>query len=182
MPQAKVVAESRSTISETCQSCATSKVRCIRDPETPQTCQRRIEALESKVRELTAAQTASGDVPSQVFACAANKLSTSTATGLDVIDQGLLGLQTAADYLQAFKSDLVTNFPFVVVPPQTSAPQLRIEKPFLFLAILASASYKNLSLQRSLGAELRKVVALRMIMGGESSFDLLQGLLVYLAW
>lgn len=43
-------------------------------------------------------------------------------------------------------------------------------------------SYENMPLQRALGAEVKKVVASRMVIGGEISFELLQGLLVFLAW
>ena len=74
------------------------------------------------------------------------------------------------------------HFPFVVVPPHMAAHQLRQEKPFLFLAILASSSCENLPLQRRLGKEIKEQIATRMVINGEVSFDLLQGLLVYLAW
>lgn len=100
----------------------------------------------------------------------------------DVIDRGFLSLETAESYLRAFKTELTPNFPFVIVPRQTSANKLRQEKPFLFLAILASASYESMPLQRSLGAEVKNAISTRMILNGEISLDLLQGLLVYLAW
>jgi hypothetical protein len=70
----------------------------------------------------------------------------------------------------------------VIIPPDVSVHHLRQNKPFLFLAILAAASYENMPLQRSLGAEVKKAVSARMILNGEVSFDMLQGLLVYLAW
>ena len=100
----------------------------------------------------------------------------------DVIDQGFLDLNMAEDYLITFKNVLAPNFPFVVVSPQTSASKLRLEKPFLFFAILASSSFNNLTLQRSLGAQVKNVVGSRVVIKGEVTFDLLQGLLVYLAW
>ncbi|KFY45811.1 hypothetical protein V495_02808 [Pseudogymnoascus sp. VKM F-4514 (FW-929)] len=53
---------------------------------------------------------------------------------------------------------------------------------FLFLTVLAAASYENMPLQRQLGKEVKKVVSHRMIVGGEVSLEILQGILVYLAW
>jgi hypothetical protein len=100
----------------------------------------------------------------------------------DIIDRGILSLETAENYLELFKSILTPHFPFVVISPQVSAVHLRHEKPFLFLAIMASTSYDNMPLQRSLGAEVKIAVASRVILNGEVSFDLLQGLLVFLAW
>ncbi|KAJ6098267.1 hypothetical protein N7499_002641 [Penicillium canescens] len=77
---------------------------------------------------------------------------------------------------------MTPHFPFVVVAPSTSITQLHQEKPFLSLAILASAAYDNMPLQRALGKEIKKCVASRMLINGEVSFELLQGLLVFLAW
>lgn len=77
---------------------------------------------------------------------------------------------------------MTPQFPFVIVSPQISALQLRQDRPFLFLAILASASYEDMPLQRLLGVELKKVVASRIVLNGDVSFDLLQGLLIFSAW
>lgn len=102
--------------------------------------------------------------------------------GKDVIDQGYLSLETAQTYLDAFRTVMTPHFPFVVISSDTSVYHLRQERPFLFLAILSVASYEDMPLQRSLGAEVKKAVSSRMILNGEVSFDLLQGLLVFLAW
>jgi hypothetical protein len=39
-----------------------------------------------------------------------------------------------------------------------------------------------MALQRVLGVEVRNAVASRMVINGEVSFELIQGLLVFLAW
>jgi hypothetical protein len=100
----------------------------------------------------------------------------------DVVDRGYLSIETAQTYLNVFQTVMTPHFPFVIIPPNVSMHHLRQDKPFLFLAILASASYENMPLQRSLGGEVKKAVSARMILNGEVSFDLLQGLLVFLAW
>ncbi|OOQ90361.1 hypothetical protein PEBR_04496 [Penicillium brasilianum] len=197
------------SVSKTCQRCADSKVRCIRTSENPHVCKRclrlgreclyrqtgrrfhgfqkdrKIEALESKVRELMTDQNAvqpSQKTPETAPRTRSASVIESDEGDKDIIDRGLLNIEAAENYLESFKSILTPHFPFVVIPHQVSAVQLREEKPFLFLAIMASASYENILLQRSLGAEVRRAVASRIILNGEVSFDLLQGLLVFLAW
>ncbi|KAJ5578381.1 uncharacterized protein N7459_007345 [Penicillium hispanicum] len=206
-----------STVSKTCQSCASSKVRCIRNAENPHVCNRclrlgreclyrqtgrrfhgfqkdrKIEALESKVKELmsdraVSTREASGG-PSETTTSTRSEESATEGDGVghdgsdeDVIARGFLDMEMAESYVQTFKTVMTPHFPFVVIGPHILASQLRQEKPFLFLAVLASASYENMPLQRSLGAEVKKAVASRMILNGEVSFDMLQGLLVYLAW
>ncbi|EED15032.1 conserved hypothetical protein [Talaromyces stipitatus ATCC 10500] len=100
----------------------------------------------------------------------------------DPITHGILSIDTAECLLGTFKKEMIPHFPFVVIPPETSAEYLRREKGFLFLAILASSSFADMPLQRRLGREFKKAVASRMIVNGEVSFELLQGLMVYLAW
>jgi hypothetical protein len=111
-----------------------------------------------------------------------NSLSEGNTAPEDVISRNLLDEETAERYLDIFRTKLTPHFPFVVVPPGISVKQLRQKKQLLCLAILASASYENMPLQRALGAEFKKAVASRMIIGGEISFELLQGLMVFLAW
>ncbi|KAJ5096850.1 hypothetical protein N7456_007571 [Penicillium angulare] len=205
-----------STLSKTCQNCASSKVKCVRNTEDQHECNRclrlgkecayrrsgrrfygfqkdrQIEALESRVKELMSDRAIASVEPSPP----ASRLTSSTRSvsfnesdnnennvGIDdVITRGILNLETARHYLELFTTILSPNFPFVVIPPSISINQLRQEKPFLLLAVLASASYDDFPLQRLLGKEVKKAVASRMILGGEISFDMLQGLLVFLAW
>lgn len=146
----------------------------------------KIEALESKVRELMTDQNTSGQssqaTSETVFGTRSASVTETDDGDKDIIDRCLLDLEIAENYLELFKTILTPHFPFVVIPHQISAIQLREEKPFLFLAIMSSASYENMPLQRLLGTEVKKAVASRIILNGEVSFDLLQGLLVFLAW
>ncbi|KAJ5529942.1 hypothetical protein N7527_003335 [Penicillium freii] len=190
-------------VSKTCQGCADSKVRCVRDNEIAcnrclrlgKEClyrqtgrrfkgfhkDRKIAALESKINELKADRGGLEGHETNT-STRSTSLVDGDAAPEDIISRDLLDMKTAERYLTAFKTKMTPHFPFVVVPPEVSVKQLRQEKPFLCLAILASASYENMPLQRALGAEVKKVVASRMVIGGEVSFELLQGLLVFLAW
>ncbi|KAF2144124.1 uncharacterized protein K452DRAFT_267286 [Aplosporella prunicola CBS 121167] len=84
--------------------------------------------------------------------------------------------------LHQFQTYMAPYFPFVVIPQGTTIAQLRATKPFLLNAIVTVASYQNLDHQRKLGDGLMASVAHGLLMRGEKSLDMLQGLLVWLAW
>jgi hypothetical protein len=72
-------------------------------------------------------------------------------------------------------------FPFVTLPQGLSCRELLQQRPMLMFAVLTVASYDSVLLQLTLSREFRKVVTVK-IMNGEKSLDLLQGLLVFIAW
>jgi hypothetical protein len=76
---------------------------------------------------------------------------------------------------------MIPMFPFVPMPSYTSAEELRRERPFLYLNISMIAS-PNPARQQELSNTIKKYLADRIIMRGERSLDLLQGLLVHLTW
>jgi len=143
---------------------------------------RKIEALEAEIKEFRASSGDTFQVPLERDANSRSASVTDDEDGKDVIDRKCLSVDRAQTYLQAFRTVMTPHFPFVIIPPDVSVHHLRQERPFLFLAILATASYDNMPMQRFLGAEVKKAVSSRMILNGEISFDLLQGLLVFLAW
>ncbi|KAJ5752226.1 RTA1-domain-containing protein [Penicillium odoratum] len=100
----------------------------------------------------------------------------------DVIDQGLLTIDAANVLLKVYQTTLTHYCPFVIIPPQVNAQQLRREKPLLFLAIINAALYENLFLQRKLEMESKKAISECIIGSGKISFEVLQGLLVHIAW
>jgi hypothetical protein len=72
-------------------------------------------------------------------------------------------------------------FPFVILPKDCFCRDLIHQRPLLMFAVLTAASYDSTLLQLTLSREFRKVVMVK-IMNGEKSLDLLQGLLVFIAW
>lgn len=74
------------------------------------------------------------------------------------------------------------HFPFVVVAESVTIQGLVQDKPTLCVAILAAASHEDLKLQQALGKLFNEIVLVRMIKGPFASLDMLQGLLVHLAW
>lgn len=84
--------------------------------------------------------------------------------------------------IQEFRATLMPYCPFVVISPQATAEALRRDKPFLFLTILTAALHDNMPLQRTLEKQVKKAISDCMIFDGPVSFEILQGLLVHLAW
>lgn len=88
----------------------------------------------------------------------------------------------AESILNLYRMQLAAHCPFVIVPPEITAQELRHEKPFLFMSVITAGSYQNLPLQRALGEEIIKYLSVHLLLRGEKSLELLQGLLVYLFW
>lgn len=87
----------------------------------------------------------------------------------------------AEEYLATFHTYKSKYFPFVYIPPTTTAPQLRQERPFLWLCIMTIAS-RSTSQQQVLGNKVRDTLAQEMLLKSEQSIDLLLGLLAYIGW
>lgn len=99
----------------------------------------------------------------------------------DAISKGFITASQAEDSLRIFRSKAST-FPFVVIPPKVSLDSLRRQRPFVFLAILCCATEYNSKLQLQLELELRENLSRRVLVSGEKSLDILQGVLVYITW
>lgn len=82
--------------------------------------------------------------------------------------------------LESFRN-MADYFPFVTLPKECFCRDLIRQRPMLMFAVLTAASYDSALLQLTLSREFRKVVMVK-IMNGEKSLDLLQGLLVFIAW
>ena len=84
-------------------------------------------------------------------------------------------------FLETFRN-MNYHFPFVVLPRGVFTPSLVKDHPVLLLGVIASTSSRYPNLQRAVAREFKETLTSRVIMGGEVDLDLLQGLLVYLAW
>ncbi|PLN85652.1 hypothetical protein BDW42DRAFT_160300 [Aspergillus taichungensis] len=90
--------------------------------------------------------------------------------------------QLANKLLFKYRAQKMSQFPFVIVPPELDLESLRQQSPFLLLCILTASSEHDPSLQHALEAVVRQEVASRLIVKVERNMDLLQGLLVHAAW
>ncbi|XHF99593.1 hypothetical protein AWENTII_003091 [Aspergillus wentii] len=190
---------------KTCENCAHAKIRCTRSEgrsscdrchrlrkectfrpartnlgRVPQ--ERRIDALEAKVEQLLANSSApaAGSISSNDSPDI--QASSQTSENGDVIDKGFLTIEAANTLVDSFKKIMMPHFPFVIIPDGMTGEKLRYEKPFVFLTVLTAAMFDNMPVQRKLEHEAKQYISDRMIFGGKISVELLQGLLVHLAW
>ncbi|KAL4811755.1 hypothetical protein BDW67DRAFT_171328 [Aspergillus spinulosporus] len=97
-----------------------------------------------------------------------------------VADLGL-NLVVLEHLLDGFRS-LAHYFPFVVIPADWTVTYMAEDRPFLLLSAVACASSRSSNLQHALAEELKETFSHRVVIAGEKDLDLLQGLLVHLAW
>ena len=84
--------------------------------------------------------------------------------------------------MNIYINQLSAKFPFVIIPPGTTAPQLLATRPFLMKVIRMVSSVRHL---RSMWGQSRAVIKHigdAMLMHSERSMDLLQGILVFLGF
>ncbi|KAJ5382640.1 hypothetical protein N7517_000551, partial [Penicillium concentricum] len=77
---------------------------------------------------------------------------------------------------------MTSYFPFVRLSDNWTAALMAEDRPFLLLAVAAAASSKYCHLQDALIRRFKESFSQRVIIAGEKDLDLLQGLLVHLAW
>ncbi|VUC30940.1 unnamed protein product [Clonostachys rosea] len=77
---------------------------------------------------------------------------------------------------------MVTHYPFVIFPKGQSIKEITQERPALSLAAFAAAAHDNVQLQRSLNTLFNNLISARLLKGSFASLDILQGLLVHVAW
>ncbi|KAG9231866.1 hypothetical protein BJ875DRAFT_381988 [Amylocarpus encephaloides] len=113
-----------------------------------------------------------------------NALSSSISNaGMDVIDRGIISLQTAKALYQIYVTDLFQHYPAVYLPPEITAESLRLSKPSLFLAIIAAASAKtDPHLYSTLHTEAVADYAHRTVVNSEKTLELVQAQIVTSIW
>lgn len=90
---------------------------------------------------------------------------------------------TEEELLHRFRTEKLPFLPFIHIPPPNikSAQQLKQESPFLWRCITAIQT-KDRVRQTELVIELRRVAGQMLLVDCQKNLDILQGLLVYLAW
>lgn len=96
--------------------------------------------------------------------------------------RGILSLEKGQELLDLYRNKMFHYFPFVVVPSTDTSHHVACEKPSLCVAILSAASHQDPKLQRTLCELFNEILAARIIEGRFATLELLQGLLVHLAW
>jgi hypothetical protein len=99
-----------------------------------------------------------------------------SCTVLDLNDE------VAAALLDNYRASMSKYFPFVVIPTSINVQLLRTSKPFLYLSVMAVSSYQKTGQHATLSTEIMKRLSEQMLLRGEKTLDLLQGVLVCAEW
>ncbi|KAJ5853350.1 hypothetical protein N7534_005893 [Penicillium rubens] len=92
-----------------------------------------------------------------------------------------LSLDAADGFLSRFRT-MTSYFPFFAVPSHATLLTMCKKRPFALVAALAAATSSDKKLQKSLGDKFRTCALHAVMVHNERSLDLLNGILVYLAW
>ncbi|KAI1213591.1 uncharacterized protein F4807DRAFT_408342 [Annulohypoxylon truncatum] len=87
----------------------------------------------------------------------------------------------AEEQLESFRRSFLTMFPFVHIPATTSAAELRREKPFLWLVIMALTP-KMVSQQFAMEATIWHIISRRIVAQHFANLDLLLGVIGFASW
>lgn len=83
---------------------------------------------------------------------------------------------------QYFQERMAIHFPFVYIPLDKTAGEVRTETPFLFKEIITTAAWSNLHEQRESQKHLVAELVQRLLLKGEKTMDILQGLLILISF
>lgn len=84
--------------------------------------------------------------------------------------------------LENFQTEVNPLFPFVVIPSGIVFKDLKEKKPYLILSILMVACRNDQARRRMIAQKIREIISYNILVKGEQSLDILQGLLVYVNW
>ncbi|RAL14436.1 Zn(II)2Cys6 transcription factor [Aspergillus homomorphus CBS 101889] len=88
----------------------------------------------------------------------------------------------AEECLAAFVTQKLPYLPFIHIPSSTTAKRLQRERPFMWLCVMAVAA-KSVKQRNAICDKVREIVAQKVVhCSGARDLDLLQGILIFMAW
>ncbi|KAF8861021.1 hypothetical protein BDZ45DRAFT_713411 [Acephala macrosclerotiorum] len=84
--------------------------------------------------------------------------------------------------LDIFRDSLARQVPFISIPADVTAATLSSQRPFVYRAIIGSASYYDSFRQIELGQEFLRHVTETLLFRERGNLDMLQGLLIFITW
>lgn len=102
----------------------------------------------------------------------------------DVVDRGRVSMSVATHLVRVYVDHCMALYPVVILPKQITASELKMSKPVVFLAVIAAAAlgWNDPDLSRFLNEEVRRLFADRIFIKGEKSLELVQSLLITVAF
>lgn len=104
--------------------------------------------------------------------------------GQTEVESGREDEETSAseeESLHAFRTQRLQFLPLIHIPATITVGDLKRQSPFLWRCISAVES-KHTARQATLCVKIRELAGKRLLVDCDKSLDLLQGVLVYLAW
>lgn len=87
----------------------------------------------------------------------------------------------ADESLYTFKRAFLSTFPFVHIPATMSSAELLMQKPFLWLVIMALTA-KNAAQQFAMAETIWDIISKRIVVQQHASLDLLLGVICFASW
>ena len=118
--------------------------------------------------------------PGSTSAAALGK--TTQSAGIDVVPGFRLTLEEADGALHLYRFVYTPYFPFVPISTTLTAKELLDTAPFLLRTILFMTAPQSASVQKAARMWFREKIAQHVIVDQERRLELLQAILVFLAW
>ena len=94
----------------------------------------------------------------------------------------LMSLSDASVLFYRYMRLMAPSMPFVVIPDGTDPWELAEQKPFLMQVITTVAYFHDLPKQQVMVKDLMRKISEKLLMRNEKSLEVLQGILVLIAW
>ncbi|KAJ4390949.1 hypothetical protein N0V93_004548 [Gnomoniopsis smithogilvyi] len=107
---------------------------------------------------------------------------TAAGEAVDVVKGFRVSFYEADRALNLFRSIYSPYFPFVVIPVMTTSFDLYDKSPFLFRTIVAVTTPQSPAIQAEFKLWFREYVAQHVVVNNERRLEILQAILIYLAW
>jgi hypothetical protein len=101
---------------------------------------------------------------------------------IQIVPGFALSLAEADAIISLYRTSYSPYFPFVPIPVTATAAELEQASPFLLRTILQVVVPQTAMVQKSVDRWLRQHIARRIIVEQERCLELLQALLVFIAW
>lgn len=89
--------------------------------------------------------------------------------------------ETAEKTLTQFRTQNLRILPFVHIPPHVTSAQLRQEKPFLWLCIMAVMTPGNIQ-REALFGKITGLIQQKLLVEVSTNMDMLLGLMTFISW
>lgn len=101
---------------------------------------------------------------------------------VEIVPGFQMTFQEADQCLHEYRSNFTPSFPFVPIPITMSAYELHEAADFLLRTILIVVAPQTLAVQRSVQKWFRQYLAQHLVVEQERRLELLQAILIFVAW